>query len=253
MLPFGYVLLFLALLRAQSYITPPTFMFSKLGLWKTRALDALGAFRYSGRLRPGEKTPTRPVPDSIVKPHYGLGKNKLAAPFQYCAPVPIAPEDLPKIRVAGRYAREVLDAAIRSCKPGMTTDQIDAIVHEECVKRNCYPSPLNYKGFPKSVCTSINEVLCHGIPDSTVIQNGDTINIDVTLFHDGVHGDCSESIIVGDVSDEVKDLVKTTYTAWNEAIKACGPGKKYSDIGVIIEDIVKPKGYSIVDSFVGHG
>ena len=107
-------------------------------------------------------------------------------------------------------------------KPGIMTKDIDRVVHDETVKRNSYPSPLNYHGFPKSCCTSVNEVICHGIPDTTVLQEGDVVNIDVTIFHDGVHGDCSETVFVGKVSEEVRSLTITTYEAWTAAIAHCG-------------------------------
>jgi len=157
------------------------------------------------------------------------------------------------MRIAGRIAREVLDEAVRFVKPGVTTDDIDRIVHEETVKRNAYPSPLNYNGFPKSCCTSINEVICHGIPDSTIVNEGDIINVDVTIYYDGVHGDCSETVLVGKVDPKIKDLVITTYTAWKAAIAHCKPGVKYNEIGGIIEDIVTAKGYTTVKEFCGHG
>jgi methionyl aminopeptidase len=117
-----------------------------------------------------------------------------------------------KMRYAGRLAREVLDAAVRAVKPGITTDALDSIAHLEAIKWKAYPSPLNYKGFPKSCCTSINEVLCHGIPDSSVLVDGDIINIDVTVFVNGVHGDCSETVVVGEhKSSLTKDLISASY------------------------------------------
>jgi len=127
------------------------------------------------------------------------------------------------------------------------------VVHEATIKRNSYPSPLNYHGFPKSCCTSVNEIICHGIPDSSVLVEGDIVNIDVTVFHDGVHGDCSETVFVGAVDDRVRDLVVTTFDCWMAAIAYCRPGRSYSDIGGIIEDIIAPKGYSTVKEFCGHG
>jgi len=126
-------------------------------------------------------------------------------------------------------------------------------VHEATIKRGSYPSPLNYHGFPKSCCTSVNEIICHGIPDSTVLIEGDIVNIDVTVFHDGVHGDCSETVFVGAVDDRIRDLVITTFDCWMAAITFCRPGRSYSDIGGIIEDIIAPKGYSTVKEFCGHG
>lgn len=212
-------------------------------------------FKYAGRLMPGEQGPRLIVPDSIQRPDYALDgipklRGKEGNPWDI---VPQTPEDITRMRKAGRIAREVLDAAVRACKVGMTTREIDELVHHETIARDSYPSPLNYHKFPRSCCTSINEVICHGIPDSTVIQDGDIINIDVTIFHDGVHGDCSETVLCGNVSDKVRDLVITTYTAWKAAINFCKPGGKYSDIGGIIEDIVTPKGYTSVREFCGHG
>jgi len=212
-------------------------------------------FKYTGNLQPGVQTPKRVIPKGIMLPDYakdGKPKNKkdLAMPWDVD---PQTPEDIERMRVSGRIAREVLDTAIRAVRPGMTTDDIDRIVHEATLERNSYPSPLNYHGFPKSCCTSINEIICHGIPDSTVIPDGAIMNIDVTIFHDGVHGDCSETVLVGEVSPEMRDLVVTTYDAWKAAINFCKPGAKYSDIGGVIEDVVKPKGYSSVKEFCGHG
>jgi methionyl aminopeptidase len=237
---------------SDSYQFGPPNVFSHIRR-RITSLQATGFQQFTGKLRPGKLSPTRTVPDVIIKPHYAIGKNRVLRPMELSSVVPLSSSDIEKMRVAGRLAREVLDCAIRACKAGVTTDQIDEIVHQETILRNSYPSPLNYHGFPKSCCTSVNEIMCHGIPDSTVLQEGDSVNLDITLFHDGVHGDCSESVIIGNVSTEVKDLIFTTYTAWDTAVKACKPGMQIAEIGSIIEDIVTPKGYSIPDIFVGHG
>lgn len=211
--------------------------------------------QYSGALRPGKLSPKRDVPAHILRPDYALDgtpkKKKTGLPWM----IPPTPaEDIAKMRVAGRYAREVLDAAVRMIRPGITTDAIDALVHAETIQRNAYPSPLNYCGYPKSCCTSINEVICHGIPDTTVLKEGDILNIDVTVYHNGVHGDCSETVIVGEkVDDKVRDLVYTTYQAWQAAIKHCRPGVPYSELGGVMEDVFAPKGYTSVKEFCGHG
>ena len=148
----------------------------------------------------------------------------------------------------------MLDAAGRLVAPGVTTDAIDAVVTEESIKRGAYPSPLNYHGFPKSCCTSVNEVLCHGIPDSSVLQDGDIINIDITCYYGGYHGDCSETFLVGEVDEAGKQLVKVTHDCWQAAIDYCRPGQPFNGIGAIIEDFVKPYGYSSVgEPFCGHG
>ena len=211
-------------------------------------------FQYTGAVVPGKRGLPLEVPQSIQRPDYaedGIPKTKSrGSPWIV---TPQTEDDIARMRVSGRIAREVLDCAVRFVKAGVTTEEIDVLVHQETTKRNSYPSPLNYHGFPRSCCTSINEIICHGIPDSTIVKDGDIINIDVTIFHDGVHGDCSETVMIGNVKPEVKDLVITTYKAWQAAIAICKPGVKYSDIGGVIEDIIVPKGYTSVREFCGHG
>lgn len=162
-------------------------------------------------------------------------------------------EDIAAMRASGLVAREVLDEVARNLHPGMTTDEVDALCHAETIKRGAYPSPLNYHNFPRSCCTSLNEVICHGIPDSTVIEDGDIINVDVTVFYKGYHGDCSETFCVGHVDEAGKRLVKVTYDAWQKAIEFCKPGRAYKEIGGIIEDYVTKEGYTTVREFCGHG
>ena len=151
---------------------------------------------YTGRVTPGTQSPTRRVPAGIARPDYaddGQPKTRGLLPGQI--EVKNA-KDIEAMRVVGRLAREVLDAATRlvaTAGPGLTTDEIDALVHKETVARGAYPSPLNYRGFPKSCCTSVDEVICHGIPDSRELQDGEIVNIDVTCFYGGFHGDCSET------------------------------------------------------------
>jgi len=157
------------------------------------------------------------------------------------------------MRAAGRVAREVLDIAGRAVRVGVTTDEIDALVHEETLKRGAYPSPLNYHGFPKSCCTSVNEVICHGIPDDRKLQNGDIINLDITCYLNGYHGDCSEMFVVGDADDKARKLLQTTYDSWVKAMEFVKPGNDYKDIGAIIEDHVTERGFTTVKKFCGHG
>jgi methionyl aminopeptidase len=163
------------------------------------------------------------------------------------------PEEIEKMKVSGRIARQVLDIAGQAVRVGMTTDEIDELVHEETLKRGAYPSPLNYHGFPKSCCTSVNEVICHGIPDDRPLQNGDIINIDITCYKDGYHGDCSEMFVVGKCDEAALQLLQTTYDCWIQACEFVKPGRDYKDIGAIIEDYIVPKGYSTVRNFCGHG
>lgn len=211
-------------------------------------------FQYTGPLKPGVVGPPLPIPPQIQRPDYAKdGIPKAKSTSMAWDITPQTAEDIARMRVSGRIAREVLDIAVSMVRAGITTAEIDRVVHEETLKRDSYPSPYNYHGFPKSCCTSINEVICHGIPDSTLLKEGDIINVDVTIFHDGVHGDCSETVMVGQVSDRVRELVITTYQAFKAAIAICKPGVKYNEIGGVIEDIVLAKGFTSVREFCGHG
>jgi methionyl aminopeptidase len=163
------------------------------------------------------------------------------------------PEVIEKMRVAGRIAANALAEAGKAVAPGVTTDALDRIAHEYMVDHGAYPSTLGYKGFPKSCCTSLNEVICHGIPDSTVISDGDIVNIDVTAFVDGVHGDTNATFLAGDVSEEHRLLVERTHEATMRAIKAVKPGRALSVVGRVIEAYANRFGYNVVRDFTGHG
>ena len=159
-----------------------------------------------GRVLPGVVSPMRSVPDHIVKPPYAeTGQVKRRS-----EPAVKSSDVVTRMRRAGASAAEVLRLAGEMVKPGVTTDEIDVYVHELCIARGAYPSPLNYQNFPKSVCTSVNEVICHGIPDSRELQDGDIVNIDVTCYLDGVHGDTNATFAVGTISDEDRQLIKVT-------------------------------------------
>lgn len=221
------------------------------------ASQNLGApsFQVAGTILPGKQSPQRTVPDGlVVKPDYaddGIPKNRsLMLPWVIEVKTP---EEIEKMRASGRAAREVLDIAGRMVRPGVTTDEIDAVVHEESLKRGAYPSPLNYHGFPKSCCTSVNEVICHGIPDDRKLLDGDIINLDITVYLNGYHGDCSEMFVSGEVDDAGKKLLQTTYDSWVKAMEFVKPGNDYKDIGAIIEDHIVPNGFSTVKKFCGHG
>lgn len=211
-------------------------------------------FRYRGPLRPGDLSPRREVPKGIRKPDYwrdGIPKGKVP---RFAWDINTLNEDeISKMRVSGRMAREILDIAGRMVKPGVTTDEIDEVVHNEIIKRNAYPSPLNYNGFPKSCCTSINEVVCHGIPSSTALVDGDIINIDITVYYNGFHGDCSETFLVGNVDARGRELVRVTYECLDRAIEACGPGVAVKEIGGVIEEHATKFGFTVVRNFCGHG
>jgi methionyl aminopeptidase len=157
------------------------------------------------------------------------------------------------MRVAGRVAAEVLIEAGRAVAPGVTTDEIDRVAHEAALERDSYPSPLNYRGFPKSVCTSVNEVICHGIPDSRKLVDGDIVNIDVTCFIGGVHGDTNCTFLVGDVDEASRELIRVTRAAMHAGIDAVHSGGRISDIGKAIEGSVDARRFGIIREFIGHG
>ncbi len=190
------------------------------------------------------------VPSSIPKPDYAItGIPKKAVPKNE-----VSLEGLERARKAGKAAREVLEEVLAAVKPGISTEELDEIAHQACIKRGGYPSPLNYRGFPKSLCTSINEVICHGIPSPTrILKSGDIINCDVTIYLDGMHGDCSETIFVGEIKENAKKLVDTTYQCLMEAIKVVKPNVKLSEIGKVISEIATKAGFSVVRDFTGHG
>ena len=157
------------------------------------------------------------------------------------------------MRTVCRYGREVLDLAAAAVRPGITTDAIDEIVHKAIIERNAYPSPLNYRNFPKSVCTSINEVICHGIPDQRKLREGDIINLDISVYYDGFHSDLNATYPVGEIDEDSKRLISTTRECLDEAIKMCKPGALFRDIGKVIEPIARANGCSVVRQYTGHG
>jgi methionyl aminopeptidase len=157
------------------------------------------------------------------------------------------------MRVAGRIAAQALAAVGAQIAPGVTTDELDRVGHEFLCDQGAYPSTLGYKGFPKSLCTSINEVICHGIPDDTVLNDGDIINIDITAFIGGVHGDTDATYLVGEVDDESRLLVERTREAMMRGIKAVAPGRAVSVVGRVIEAYARRFGYGVVRDFTGHG
>ena len=157
------------------------------------------------------------------------------------------------MRAAGRAAREVLLEVGAAVSPGITTDELDRIAHDACLARKCYPSPLDYKGYPKTICTSVNEIICHGIPDDRALREGDIVNCDITVYLNGVHGDCSETHVVGHVDDEATRLIQVTREAMWRGIGVVRPGGKVHEIGTAIQDHAHDHGFGVVRLFVGHG
>jgi len=200
-------------------------------------------------LVPGKLSPVRQVPASIPRPEY-VGK---PGPAPYTGPEVQDAETVGRMRVASRIAAQAMAEAAKAVAPGVTTDELDRIAHEYMIAHDAYPSDLGYRGFPKSLCTSLNEVICHGIPDSTVLRDGDIVNLDVTAFIHGVHGDCNATYLVGEVDEESQLLVERTRESLARAIKAVRPGRQINVIGRVIESYAKRFGYGVVRHFPAHG
>lgn len=201
-------------------------------------------------IRPGTPTPIRTVPESIERPEYAWKddvQENVGEPLVQTA------ETIEKMREASRIAADALQAAGAAVAPGVTTDEIDRIAHEYMVDHGAYPSTLGYRGYPKSCCVSLNEIVCHGIPDTTVIEDGDIVNIDVTAYKNGVHGDTNATFLAGDVSEEHRLLVERTREATMRGIRAAKPGREINVIGRVIESYAKRFGYNVVTDFTGHG
>jgi len=201
------------------------------------------------RLQPGAISPMRSVPPEIPRPDYA----ETGDPIRRRQPW-VQPDDvIARMRVAGRAAAEVLELGAAAVAPGVTTDEIDAVVHQAYIDRGGYPSTLNYRHYPKSLCTSVNEVICHGIPDDRQLRDGDIVNLDVTIFLDGVHGDTNATYLVGQVDEASKRLVDVTRECLDRGIAAVVPGRPFSDIGRAIEEHATANRYQVVRAFVGHG
>ena len=200
-------------------------------------------------LEPGTVSPVLDVPKSVERPEYAWKKTAREGHEPWVQ----TPDTIEKMRLASRIAAQALQEAGKAVEPGVTTDRLDRIAHEYMVDHGAYPSTLGYKGFPKSCCTSLNEVICHGIPDSTVVQDGDIVNIDVTAYIDGVHGDTNATFLAGDVSEEARLLVERTHEATMRAIKAVKPGRALNVVGRVIEAYADRFGYGVVRDFTGHG
>ena len=216
-------------------------------------------FNYTGKLRRYKVTPKREVPKNIELPEYanhefGRSLTEEKVKSANVQEIPVYDEhDIEEMRVVCKLGRLVLDTAHKAVRVGVTTDELDRIVHETAIENDCYPSPLNYYKFPKSVCTSVNEVVCHGIPDLRPLKDGDIVNLDVTVFHHGYHGDLNETYLVGNVDKKGKKLVEKTYNSLMKAIEICQPGVKFSEIGNVIGEYIEEEGFSVVRNYLGHG
>lgn len=219
-------------------------------------------FSFSGPLRPTLISHKRVMPNNIRRPDYadhvgGVSESELRDRKNHNNIRVYTSKELDGdygLRHACRMGREVLDEAGKAVRVGVTTDEIDRVVHEACIERDCYPSPLNYYNFPKSVCTSVNEVICHGIPDYREIKDGDIVNIDITTYNrGGYHGDLNETFLVGNVDDDGKRLVETSFKCLAAALDKVKPGTLYRDLGTAIHKVASKKKCSIVKTYCGHG
>jgi len=215
-------------------------------------------FMFTGSLRPSYPlSEKRHVPDHIQRPDYadnvdGYPASEMEVKRSTQVQV-LNEEEIQGMRTVCRLARECLDAGAKVVRPGITTDEIDRVIHEATVERNCYPSPLNYHKFPKSCCTSVNEVICHGIPDQRELREGDIVNLDVTCYYNGFHGDLNETLFVGNVDEDSKLLVKTAYDCLAAAIAEVKPGVRYRDVGTVIQKHAFANACSVTKTYCGHG
>jgi methionyl aminopeptidase len=205
-------------------------------------------------LVPGRLSPMRPVPRNIPRPEYvGRPRARTGEPDVKTA------DTIERMRAAGRLAAQALEEVARHIAPGVTTDALDRVGHEFLCDAGAYPSTLGYPGagrapaFTKSLCTSINEVICHGIPDSTVLREGDIVNIDITAYLDGVHGDTDATYPVGDIDEESQLLIDRTREAMSRGVRAVAPGRPLNAVGRVIESYARRFGYGVVRDFTGHG
>jgi methionyl aminopeptidase len=209
--------------------------------------EAQAALQGGGPVRPGAISPMRAVPPHIARPEYAeTGRPGRVAPLEPA-------ERLRRMRIACRAAAEVLIETAKQVKPGVTTDALDAVAHAAYLARGGYPSTLNYHGFPKSLCTSVNEVICHGIPDSRALEDGDLVNLDISVFVNGVHGDCSATYAVGALDGESQRLVRVAEECLYLGIETVKPGMPINVIGRAIEAHARRHGFGVVRSYCGHG
>ena len=207
-------------------------------------------YKFTGSLRPYPQSATRFVPDNIERPDYRIKVLKSA----YDGIKVLSEVEQQGVREAALVGRAVLDHAALQILPGTTTDKIDKAVHEKCIELGAYPSPLFYRGFPKSCCTSVNEIICHGIPDDRPLEDGDIVNVDISVYYKGYHSDLNETFLVGDKVDESsKALVNCARECLERAIAIVKPGTPYRNVGEVIEKYAHSCGFSVVRAYCGHG
>lgn len=200
-------------------------------------------------LTAGTVSPLRPVPADIERPQY-VGK---PGPARFKGSEVKDTDTIERMRLAGKIAAQALAEVGRHIAPGVTTDELDRIGHEFLIDAGAYPSTLGYRGYPKSLCSSVNECICHGIPDSRPLLDGDIVNIDITAYIHGVHGDNNATFPVGEIDEESRLLIERTQQAMLRGVKAVAPGRQVNVVGRVIESYAKRFGYGVVRDFTGHG
>jgi methionyl aminopeptidase len=221
------------------------------------------SYNFTGDLRPALLSPRRLVTNPrVLPPDYATHPGGVSDSEQRDRASNnnirvYGPDELEgecNLRYACAMGREVLDEGGKALRVGVTTDEIDRVIHEACMERDCYPSPLNYYNFPKSVCTSVNEIICHGIPDYREVQDGDIVNIDVTTFsRGGYHGDLNETFCVGNVDADGRRVVQTAFECLQSALAMVKPGTLYRDLGSTIHRVAAANKCSVVRTYCGHG
>lgn len=204
---------------------------------------------FAWAVRPAPSRPRQPAPDGVPTPEYAVSGQPDPSPV----PDVRTPDEIERLRRAGQAAAAVLEHVASLVAPGVTTDDLNSAAYAECARRGVYPSTLNYHGYPKSICTSVNEVICHGIPDGRPLRAGDIVNVDVTVFAEGVHGDCCATLLVGDVNPAARRLVRTALDCLRAGVAAVRPGRPITAIGRAVEARATGAGCSVVRQFVGHG
>ncbi|MFW2368212.1 MAG: type I methionyl aminopeptidase [Desulforhopalus sp.] len=217
---------------------------------ETVAPDHEGSGARTPTVEPGTVSEKRSVPEHIARPEYAASG---IPPTTKLSCKKLNNNQIERMRRACILARQVLDEVLGQVRVGITTDELDRIAHNLTIELGGYPSPLNYMGFPKSICTSVNEVVVHGIPDSRMLKAGDIINCDVTVYVDGMHGDCSETVFVGEVDDDSRKLVQVTWECLMQSIDMIRPGQLLNAIGLVVETHARQNGFSVVREFTGHG
>ncbi|KAI8083367.1 methionine aminopeptidase 1-like protein [Gilbertella persicaria] len=218
--------------------------------------DPFPNYRYTGELRAVYPlSPRREVPEGIMRPDYAETSIPISEQnVRSSSTIKILnAEEIEGMRKVCKICREVLDAGAAAIRPGITPDEIDEIIHKATIERGAYPSPLNYYKFPKSVCISVNEVICHGIPDKRPLKDGDIVNLDISCYYNGFHGDMNATYCVGNVDAKGKQLINTARECLEKAIAMVKPGVRYRDFGKVIEDHAKKNGFSVNRTFSGHG